>query len=160
MTDSTHRYAMIMAGGTGTRLWPMSRRNLPKQLLPLVGGKSLLQLAADRLDGVVAPERRRICTLDAYRPVIRSTLPEFSDAQILGEPVGRDTLNAIGFTAMVLAKEDPEAIFVVLTSDHIIEPLDEFQRKLHHGLELVEEDPTRFVTFSILPSEPSTSATR
>ncbi|MCZ6835173.1 MAG: sugar phosphate nucleotidyltransferase [Planctomycetota bacterium] len=157
MAETSHRYAMIMAGGVGTRLWPMSRKDKPKQLLPMVGGKSLLQLAAERLEGVVPPERRYVCALEEYRDIIRDSLPQFGDAQILGEPVGRDTLNAIGLTAIALSKKDPEAIFAVLSSDHIIEPLDEFQRKLDLGLSLVEDDPSRFVTFSIQPTEPSTA---
>lgn len=157
MPDNSHRYAMIMAGGAGTRLWPMSRRNMPKQLLPLVNGKSLLQLSAERLEGIVPAERRYVCALESYRPVIRDSLPQFTDRQILGEPVGRDTVNAIGLTAVALSKQDPEAVFAVLTSDHIIEPLDEFKRKLELGIRLVEDDPMRFVTFSILPTEPSTA---
>lgn len=157
MAEQAHRYAMIMAGGAGTRLWPMSRKNRPKQLLPLVGGRSLLQLAADRLEGIVKPERRYVCALEAYRPAIRQTLAQFSDRQILGEPCGRDTVNAIGLTAVALSKIDPDAVFAVLTSDHIIEPLDEFKRKLELGIKLVEDDHARFVTFSILPTEPSTA---
>src|SRR5688572_17315327 len=116
------RYAMIMAGGSGTRLWPMSRKKKPKQLLPFIGGKSLLEIAATRLDGVVPQERRLICTGEAYRSAIRESLPQFTDEQILGEPQGRDTVNAVGFTAAVLAKRDPKAVFAVLTADHLIEP--------------------------------------
>ena len=110
------RYAVIMAGGAGTRLWPMSRRHRPKQLLPLVDGRSLLELAGRRVEGVVPPAQRLICTSEAHRAALREALPQFSDEQILGEPVGRDTVNAVGFTAAVLAKRDPEAIFAVLTA--------------------------------------------
>jgi len=148
---------MIMAGGAGTRLWPLSRRGRPKQLLPLVEGRSLLELAADRLDGIVPPARRYICTLEAYRQAIAGRMPDLAPDQILGEPEGRDTLNAIGLTAVVLRKRDPTAVFAVLTSDHIIEPLDEFRRKMELGIRLVEADPMRFVTFSILPTAPSTA---
>ncbi len=151
------RYAVIMAGGAGTRLWPMSRRSRPKQLLPLIDGSSLLELAGKWLEGVVPQERRLICTGETHRQLIRETLPEFSDGQILGEPVGRDTVNAVGFTAAVLAKRDPDAIFAVLTADHIIEPQDEFRRKVDLGFEVVEEDPTRFATFSIMPTYPATA---
>jgi len=153
------RYAMIMAGGSGTRLWPMSRRKTPKQLLPFIGGRSLLEIAASRLDGppiIVPPERRLICTGEAYREAIRQSLPQFGDDQILGEPMGRDTVNAVGFTAAVLLKQDPSAVFAVLTADHLIEPQDEFARKFDLGFRLVEDDPSRFVTFSIRPSFPAT----
>lgn len=150
------RYAMIMAGGVGTRLWPMSRREMPKQLLPLIQGKSLLQIAAARLEGMVPAERRLICTGERFREAIKKVMPKFIDAQILGEPVGRDTVNAVGFTAAVLAREDPNAVFAVLTADHIIEPIMEFQRRLHVGYELVESDKSRFVTFAIRPTHPAT----
>ena len=151
------RYAMIMAGGRGTRLWPMSRKQRPKQMLPLVDGRSLLELAGRRLEGVVPAEQRLICTSEAHRHPLRESLPQFSDEQILGEPVGRDTVNAIGFTAAVLAKRDPEAVFAVLTADHIIEPQDEFRRKVNLGFQIVEEDRTRFATFSIMPTYAATA---
>lgn len=157
-----NRYAMIMAGGAGTRLWPMSRADLPKQLLPFIQRpgdpmpRSLLELAALRVEGLVPAEHRLICTGEAYRAPIRAALPGFEDAQILGEPVGRDTVNAVGLTAAVLAKRDPAAVFAVLTADHIIEPMATFQRLMGLGFRLVEQDPTRLVTFSIKPTHPAT----
>jgi len=150
------RYSMIMAGGAGTRLWPMSRQARPKQLIPFIGGRSLLEIAADRIDGLVPPERQLICTGEAFRGLITSALPRFSDEQILGEPEGRDTVNAIGLTAAVLAKREPEAIFAVLTADHIIEPVDRFRATMDTGFRLVEEDPQRLVTFSIEPTRNAT----
>ncbi len=163
------RYAMIMAGGAGTRLWPMSRKSEPKQLLPLLprqgrggaggggaGAMSLLELAAARLDGLVPAERRYICTGEAYRKAIRASLPLFTEAQILGEPVARDTVNAVGLTAAVLAKLDPQAVFAVFTADHVIEPLDKFRALVDLGFRLVEADTNRLVTFSIKPTYPAT----
>jgi mannose-1-phosphate guanylyltransferase len=151
------RHAVILAGGKGTRLWPMSRRNRPKQLLPLVNGRSLLQLAGARLDGLVDLPQRLICTAEAHRAPIHLAMPEFPDEQILGEPEGRDTVNAIGLTAAVLCRRDPDAVFAVLTADHIIEPQDEFRRKVALGFEVVEDDRNRFCTFSIMPTHPSTA---
>lgn len=157
------RYAMIMAGGAGTRLWPMSRLDRPKQLLKFIeptgnhgAAVSLLDLAAGRLEGMIPPERRFICTAEGYRAGIRSALPEFTDDRILGEPVGRDTVNAVGFAAAVFQKLDSDAVFCVLTADHIIEPMGKFQELMDLGFRLVEADPNRLVTFSIKPTHPAT----
>lgn len=155
------RYAMIMAGGAGTRLWPMSRLGQPKQLLPLVRRDagpaiSLLALAANRLEGLVDADRRYICTGEQYRAPIRASLPAFTDELILGEPQARDTVNAVGLTAAVLAKRDPQAIFAVFTADHVIEPLDKFRARVDLGFRLVEQDPRRLVTFSIKPTYAAT----
>jgi mannose-1-phosphate guanylyltransferase len=156
------RYAMIMAGGAGTRLWPMSRQGQPKQLLPLVRREagapaiSLLALAANRLEGLVDAPNRYICTGEAYRGAIRASLPAFTDELILGEPQARDTVNAVGFTAAVLAKRDPKAVFAVFTADHVIEPLDKFRARVDLGFRLVEQDPRRLVTFSIQPTYAAT----
>jgi len=151
------RHAMIMAGGSGTRLWPMSRAGTPKQLIGLFDGKSLLELAFERLDGVVDDARRWICTGEAYASCICEALEHFPSSQLLGEPEGRDTLAAVAFTATVLHKLDPDAVFAVLTADHIIEPQNEFARCIGIGFDLVEADPSRIVTFGITPTEPSTA---
>ncbi len=156
------RYAIVMAGGAGTRLWPLSRTGRPKQLLRFIERpgdsrpRSLLELAARRLDGMIRADQRYICTAEAYREAIREELPEFRDAQILGEPAPRDTVNAVGFAAAVLAKQDKDAVFAVLTSDHIIEPEEVFRERMELGFRLVENDDRRFVTFAIKPTYPAT----
>jgi mannose-1-phosphate guanylyltransferase len=156
------RYAMIMAGGAGTRLWPMSRKGQPKQLLRFITRpgserpRSLLELADRRLDGLIPPERRYICTAEAYRSAIREQLQDYGDAQILGEPAARDTVNAVGLTAAILHKLDEDAVFAVLTGDHVIEPEQTFRDRMDLGFRLVENDPRRFVTFSIKPTYPAT----
>ena len=149
------RHAMIMAGGSGTRLWPMSRGDTPKQLIGLFDGKSLLEIAASRLDDIVDEKQQWICTNQKHREAICAML-KIPSAQLLGEPEPRDTLNAVAFTAAVLHKLDPSATFAVLTADHIIRPQDEFKRCLSMGFDLVEEDASRFVTFGITPTFPAT----
>ena len=153
----TMRHALIMAGGAGTRLWPLSRQGRPKQLLEFVDTgegrpKSLLSLAADRLEGLIPEERRYICTAERYREQIRATIPACTDGRILGEPAMRDTVNAVGFGAAVFEKGDPDAVFCVLTSDHVIEPDAVFRERMEIGFELVEKDPSRLVTFAIKPT--------
>ncbi|MEM1164791.1 MAG: mannose-1-phosphate guanylyltransferase [Planctomycetota bacterium] len=155
------RYAMIMAGGAGTRLWPVSRKHLPKQLVRFIPGQdgeavSLLRIAAERIGDLVSGDHRLICTNEAYRAEIRATIPGFDDEQILGEPVGRDTVNAVGLTAAVLHRRDPDAVFAVLTADHLITPEPAFRERLGVGFDLVDRDPRSLVTFSIKPTYAAT----
>tara|TARA_R110002073_G_scaffold37866_1_gene108943 strand:+ start:98902 stop:100002 length:1101 start_codon:yes stop_codon:yes gene_type:complete len=154
------RYAMIMAGGSGTRLWPMSRDGQPKQLIKFIheGDKtvSLLEIAANRASKLVPNDKQYICTGERYRTQIREGLPSFDDAHILGEPQPRDTVNAVAFAAAVFAKENPDAIFSVLTADQLIEPAETFNSAMDLGYKLVEEDPSRLVTFGIKPDHPAT----
>lgn len=151
-----------MAGGAGTRMWPMSREDRPKQLLRFIERpgdtrpRSLLDLAAERLEGLVPIERQYIVTAQRYREAIRAALPQFSDDRILGEPMGRDTVNAVGLSAAVFEKMDPDAIFAVFTADHIIDPLDRFRDLINIGYRLVEDNPALLVTFSIRPTYPAT----
>ena len=149
------RYALIMAGGSGTRLWPMSRASLPKQLIPFINGKSLLQLAFDRLEGLVPAANRYICAGQGHAELIKRSL-SLPDEQFLGEPTGRDTLNAVGYSAAIIAKRDPEAVIAVFTADHIIEPIDEFLKIVDHGFRLAEESANTLVTFGIAPTQPAT----
>ncbi len=147
---------MIMAGGSGTRLWPMSRGQEPKQLIPLFDGVSLLGIAAGRLDGIVPEERQWICAGSAHAASIYNAVPALKQGHLIGEPMGRDTLNAVALTAAVLHHHDNDAIFAVLTADHIITPQDEFARCLDAGFKLVEEVNNRFITFGITPTHPAT----
>lgn len=146
------QYGLIMAGGSGTRLWPLSRKDRPKQMLPLIGGRSLMQLAYERLRGLFPPERIYVCTGADHAEAVFANIPELPRANLLGEPVGRDTANAVGFSAAVLQRKDPDAMVVVVTADHVIKPVERFQECLRLGLEVVGEQPDALVTFGIVPT--------
>jgi mannose-1-phosphate guanylyltransferase len=147
---------MIMAGGSGTRLWPMSRKKRPKQLLPLIGGKSLLQVAVDRLTGLVPDDGIYICAGDTHRDAILSEVRGADSDRYLGEPVGRDTLNAVGFAAAALARQDPDAVIAVFTADHLIEPAGHFRAIVDRGYSIAESHPNALVTFGIRPTHAAT----
>lgn len=150
------RYAVIMAGGSGTRLWPMSRESMPKQLLPFINGKSLVQIACQRLEGLVPSAQRYICANNRQEALMRKALPELGANQFLGEPCARDTLNAVGFSAAILSKNDPDAVIAIFTADHIIEPIDQFLEIVEQGYRLAEQMPQTLVTFGIAPTHAAT----
>jgi len=150
------RYAVIMAGGSGTRLWPLSRQGAPKQLLPLLDGGSLLQAAWRRATGVVPPENVLVCTGAAYADEVSRQLPGLVPENLLGEPVGRDSLNAAAWPAAVLARRDQGAVMAVLTADHVITPEDVFCEHIARGFAVAEADASALVTFGVVPTGPHT----
>lgn len=150
------RYSLIMAGGSGTRLWPLSRADRPKQILPLYRGESLLSLSYRRQEGLIPPERRYLCAGQGYKDVILRSLPEMTEARFLGEPAGRDTLNALGYSAAILHKEDPEAVMAVFTADHLIQPEEQFRAIIAAGFKAAESLPEALITFGITPTEAAT----
>ena len=113
-------YGLILAGGRGTRFWPRSRKRSAKQVLNVVGERSLIQATVDRLAPVIAPERIWILTNDYLRDAIVRQLPEVPKCQILAEPMQRNTAPAIGLAAHILHSVDPEAVMGVFPSDHVI----------------------------------------
>jgi mannose-1-phosphate guanylyltransferase len=116
-------YAVIMAGGSGTRLWPMSRRNRPKQTLKLFGERTLFQQAVDRLRPVFPPDRILVVTKSDHVPLLQPQTPELPAENFIVEPLGRGTAPALGLAAVHLRKRDPEAVMAVLTADHCIADL-------------------------------------
>lgn len=146
------RYGVIMAGGAGTRLWPLSRGNLPKQLLPVLNGKSLLQLSYERLRGLLPAEQIFVCTGAVHAAAVLANLPELPRQNLLGEPMGRDTANAVGFSAAVLHKRDPDAISAVVTADHVIEPVAQFHKSLEAAFQVTAQKSKALVTFGIVPT--------
>ena len=119
-TSNPHSYGLILAGGRGTRFWPHSRKRSAKQVLPVVGTRSLIQATVDRLAPVIAPERLWVLTSEALRPTIIRQLPEIPKTQILAEPMQRNTAPAIGLAAHVIHSQDPAALMGVFPSDHVV----------------------------------------
>ncbi|MDP3179472.1 MAG: mannose-1-phosphate guanylyltransferase [Spirochaetaceae bacterium] len=185
------RYALILAGGSGTRLWPLSRDALPKQLIPVIEGRSLLEEAYSRLEPLVPAGRRFVCAAERHREAVLARVPGLAaprgadangadaygadaygaaangavahgaDAygaadRFIGEPEGRDTLAAIALSCAVIAREDPEAIVAVFTSDHVIRPAAEFRALVDRAYSRVEANPGDLVTFGVQPDRPST----
>ena len=150
------RYALILAGGAGTRLWPMSRANRPKQLIPFINGKSLLSIAFERTEGLLPRDKCYICAAETYKDIILKEIDGFDKARFLGEPIGRDTLSALGFSAAIIAKSDPEAVIAVFTADHVIQPRDIFQDVVNKAFEIVEDSSSVLVTFGIAPTHAAT----
>jgi mannose-1-phosphate guanylyltransferase len=146
------QYGVIMAGGAGTRLWPLSRGTKPKQLLQVINGKSLLQLSYDRFAGMLPAKQIYVCTGEAHRQAVMENLPQLPPENLLGEPEGRDTANAVGFPAAVLHKRDPDAVFAVVTADHVIEPIDTFQKCIQDAFQVVAQEKNALVTFGIVPT--------
>ncbi len=146
------QYGVIMAGGSGTRLWPISRGNKPKQLLRVVRGKSLLQVSYERLRGILPAKQIYVCTNAAHAGLVLEDLPDLPKENVIGEPVGRDTAAAVGFTAAVLKKLDPDAVCAVVTADHVIEPIADFQTAIKTAFALTVDHPNALVTFGIVPT--------
>jgi mannose-1-phosphate guanylyltransferase len=150
------RYALILAGGSGTRLWPLSRDAKPKQFIPVIEGRSLLEEAYFRLEGLVPAERRMVCGLERHRKAASALIPALGGDRYIGEPEGRDTLPALALAVSIIAREDPEATVGVFTADHVIRPRDEFRALADRAYALAETRDRTLVTFGVRPSYAST----
>ncbi|MCW2570597.1 MAG: putative mannose-phosphate guanylyltransferase [Frankiales bacterium] len=147
------RHALVLAGGSGTRLWPYSTAAVPKQLVPMLEGRSLLNIAVQRAQSVAdevwlgAGEQLRaaVSAVEGLRP-----------ERLILEPSGRDTLPAVALGCATILAADPDAVVAVLTSDHLIEPVDAFAETVSDGFALAEVTTDLLVTFGVVPDAPAT----
>jgi mannose-1-phosphate guanylyltransferase len=147
-------FAAILAGGSGTRLWPLSTKATPKQFLPLTGERTMIQATVDRLGALTTPEQTYIVTFADYVPLVREQLPQVPPANIIAEPQGRGTAASIGLAAIHIAARDPQGVMGVFSADHLIADIAGFQRALVFAEQLAREG--HLVTLGIQPTAPET----
>ncbi len=151
-----NNYCLILAGGNGSRLWPVSRTTRPKQFMDLRGsGRTLLQETYARVARIIDPTHIYISTNVDYVPLVYEQLPEVDDTHILEEPVRRGTLAAVAWGTVVLAKQNLQANIFMTPSDHIISNEDEYRKDVLNGLDFVSRNEKLLVT-GIRPSRPDT----
>ncbi len=147
-------YVLILAGGSGTRLWPRSRQARPKQLVDLISERTMLQETYRRVRPIVDGERIFVVTSASYAHLVREQLPELPQGNVIGEPVGHNTAPCIGLGALYLRRLDPEGVMASLHADHVIEGEEEFRQILLAAGEAAREG--HLVTLGIEPSYPET----
>lgn len=144
-----------MAGGGGTRLWPVSRKERPKQLLPLIGQETLFQSTVQRLENLFPPERILVVTVEDQAREMLQQAPSIPEENYILEPAPRGTASVVGLAAAILQKRDPEASMAILPSDHFIRNRDLFHYLLRAAFEVAENG--YLVTLGITPTHPSTA---
>jgi mannose-1-phosphate guanylyltransferase len=144
-------HAVIMAGGAGTRLWPLSRADRPKQLLRLFGGKSLLRHSFERLADFIEAGNINVITAEQHLPLVHEELPELPAANLWGEPAVRDTANAVCLSACLLEKRDPEGVMGIFTADHLITPQERFREVTEKAYSAAARHRDALVTLGITP---------
>jgi mannose-1-phosphate guanylyltransferase len=152
MTD--HSYAVIMAGGGGTRLWPLSRKSQPKQSLSFGRARTLFQMTVDRLDGLIPLERILVVTVADQVEMLHGQVPDLPDENFLVEPMPRGTASVVGLAAKTLQLRDSQAEMIVLAADHFIDNVPYFQRTIKAGLAAAQQG--NLVTLGITPTFAST----
>ncbi len=151
-----HAYAVVLAGGYGERFWPASTMRRPKQLLTLLGERTMLEMAVDRLAGLIPPERVLVLTsADLVEATIERS-PDLPPGNVIGEPMRRDTAAAVALACAVVKARDPEGVFCIVTADHVMGDLEVFRRTLAEGLSVAAANDV-LVTIGITPTWPSTA---
>jgi len=153
--EPSRRYAVVMAGGVGTRFWPWSRESSPKQLLALTSSRSMLAETIERLAGLVPPANILVVTGRRYRRQVLAASPSLTAANVLGEPIGRNTAPCIGWATLEVLRRCPDAVTAVLSADHVLGGARAFGRDLERAFTLADRQQ-RLVTFGIPPSGPAT----
>src|SRR5215510_5279586 len=154
--SSKHHYVAIMAGGIGSRFWPMSRTAYPKQFLDILNtGKTLIQQTYDRYKKLVPEENIFIITSTEYVPIVREQLPKVKPENILGEPSRKNTAPCVAYISFKLLKKDPNATLVVAPADHLVTETNEFIKTSKKALDFVSHI-NAFVTLGIKPTHPNT----
>jgi mannose-1-phosphate guanylyltransferase len=149
-------YAVVMAGGSGTRFWPKSRRDTPKQLLRLYGDATMLQQTVERVAPMVPPERVLVVTGADQAGAVRAQLPAVPASNVVAEPCPRDTAPCVGLAAQIVMRREPGATMIVMPADHVIRPEETFRKTVRAALSVIDADPTAFVTFGVKPTRPET----
>ena len=150
-----HVYAVIMAGGRGERLWPLSTSERPKQFLNLFGDRTMLQQTVDRVLPLVSIENVCVITAAEHVPLVKEQLPEVPDENIVGEPVGRGTAPCVGLAALLIQQRDPAGVMLALPADHVIKNERVFRELLQKAIEIAAQG-THLVTFGIDPARSET----
>lgn len=154
---NNNHFCVIMAGGVGSRFWPISRQNRPKQFLDVLDtGKSLLRSTFDRFANIIPLENILVATNTAYRDLVLSEIPEIGPGQVLCEPVGKNTAPCIAYAAMHIRAINPEARMVVSPSDHLITNEIHFCEVIQQCLDFIDEQPDQLLTIGLQPTRPET----
>ena len=144
--------ALIMAGGKGTRFWPLSTEEKPKQFLNLIGDETMIQMTVNRIKPIIPVERIFVCTGEQYVDLVKEQLPELPERNIIVEPEGRNTAPCIALSAFVIKKYYEDATMVVLPSDHLIKDEYEFRSIVNNADEFVKNNESAIVTLGMKPS--------